>query len=134
LWGIDALLPSLLRCLRDGHLSALLLEEGGSALLYAEAEFKDHLQASAAGDPQQFTWRVKRADGELIWVQIHLSQQTLADQTCVCAEVRDITAFYEIHHRAELFWRVLRHNLRNEATIIAGNATRITANAETAQI
>jgi len=101
---------------------------------HSEAEFKDHLQASAAGDPQQFTWRVKRADGELIWVQIHLSRQTATDQTCVCAEVRDITDFYETHHRAELFWRVLRHNLRNEATIIAGNATRITANAETAQI
>jgi hypothetical protein len=32
----DALLPSLLRCLRDRCLSALLGEEGGSALSYAE--------------------------------------------------------------------------------------------------
>jgi len=32
----DALLPSLLRCLRDCGLSALPVEEGGSALSYAE--------------------------------------------------------------------------------------------------
>jgi len=35
--GRDALLPSLLRCLKDRRLSALLVEEGGSALSYAES-------------------------------------------------------------------------------------------------
>lgn len=97
---------------------------------HSASEFRDRLQASAAGDPQQFTWRVKRADGELIWVQIDLSQQRLSGQSCVCAELRNITDYYETHHRAELFWRLLRHNLRNEATIIVGNAAQISAHTE----
>lgn len=98
---------------------------------YSELEFCDRLQASAAGTPQQFTWRAKRADGELIWVQIHLSRQELASRTCIRAEVRDITTHYETRHREELFWRVLRHNLRNDATIILGNTDQIRSHAET---
>lgn len=97
---------------------------------HSVSEFRDRLQACAAGDPQQFTWRVKRADGELIWAQIDLSQQRLSGQSCVCAEIRNITDYYETHHREELFWQLLRHNLRNEATIIMGNAAQISAHTE----
>lgn len=85
---------------------------------HTESEFHDRLCASANGDPQQFTWRVKRADGELIWVQLYISQQHFTGENCVHVEMRDITDYYETHHRAELFWRILRHNLRNEAAII----------------
>jgi PAS domain S-box-containing protein len=97
---------------------------------HSESDFHDRLQASAAGNPQQFTWHVKQADGELIWVQINLSRQQLSGQTCVRSEIRDITDYYKTHHRAELFWRLLRHNLRNEASIILGNADQITAHTE----
>jgi PAS domain S-box-containing protein len=97
---------------------------------HSEPAFRDRLQASAAGGSQQFTWRVKRADGELIWVKIRLSQQRLAGRSFVRAEMRDITDYYETHHRAELFWRLLRHNMRNEANIILGNTNRIKAHTE----
>jgi PAS domain S-box-containing protein len=97
---------------------------------HSESEFRDRLRASAAGNPQQFMWRVKRADGELIWVQLDLSRQRLSGQICVRAEIRNITDYYETHHRAELFWRLLRHNLRNEANIIVGKADQITAHTE----
>jgi len=97
---------------------------------YSETDFRQRLRTAVTGDPQQFTWRIKRADGELIWTQIHLSRQTTADTHCVRAEVRDITDYYETHHRAELFWRLLRHNLRNEATIIGGNTDRIREHAQ----
>jgi len=97
---------------------------------YSESAFLSRLEKSAAGSPQQFTWRIKRADGELIWVQIHLSKQRRADRTGVRAELRDITDYYETHHRAELFWRMLRHNLRNKAAIILGNANLIPVQTE----
>jgi PAS domain S-box-containing protein len=97
---------------------------------YSDSEFCDRLQASVSGTPQQFTWRAKRADGELIWLQIHLSRQQLAGRTCIRAETRDITNHYETRHREELFWRVLRHNLRNEVTVILGNANHIKTDAE----
>jgi PAS domain S-box-containing protein len=99
---------------------------------YAAPEFKSRLQASAAGDPQQFVWRAKRSDGELIWIRIHLSRQPFCGPEYVYAEIQDITEYYDTHHRAELFWRVLRHNLRNEATIIAGNADAVGSNPDAA--
>ena len=99
--------------------------------LYSETDFKNRLTASVTGSPQQFTWRIKRADGELVWVQIHLSDQTVSDRSNVRAEIRDITEHYETRHREELFWRVLRHNLRNEATALIGYASIITNNATT---
>lgn len=101
---------------------------------HSESEFRARLQASAAGNPQQFTWRIKRADGELIWVQIDLSRHRISEQTYVCAEMRNITDYYETHHRAELFWRLLRHNLRNEANVIMGNTEQITAHTESDRV
>lgn len=97
---------------------------------HSESEFHDRLSASADGHSQQFTWRVKRADGELIWVQLYMSQQHVGEEHCVHVEMRDITDYYETHHRAELFWRILRHNLRNEAAIILGYMNQLTAHAE----
>lgn len=91
----------------------------------SEADFIDRLQASATGTPQQFRWRVKRADGELIWVQIYLSTHPIDGKTYVCAEVRDITEYYNTSHREELFWRILRHNLRNGANTLMGYSEQI---------
>jgi len=101
---------------------------------HSESEFYDRLYASADGDPQQFTWRVKRADGELIWVQLYTSQQQYAGETYVHVEMRDITDYYETYHRAELFWRILRHNLRNDAAVILGYTNQILAHAEVESI
>jgi PAS domain S-box-containing protein len=98
---------------------------------YSETDFEDRLTASAAGRPQRFTWRIKRADGELVWVKIHLSDRTGTDRSYVRAEIRDITEHYETRHREELFWRVLRHNLRNEATALTGHASFIANTATT---
>ena len=97
---------------------------------FTAADFIDRLQASAAGDPQRFRWRIKRADGELRWVQIHCSAQTLDGHSCVRAELRDITEYYNSSHREELFWRVLRHNLRNEANALVGYSEIIEYNAD----
>ncbi|MEZ3164985.1 PAS domain-containing sensor histidine kinase [Halorubrum sp. RMP-47] len=89
---------------------------------HTESEFHDRLSAAANGNPQQFMWRAKRADGELIWIQVFTSRQRPTADRCVHVEVRDITQHYDTHHRAELFWRILRHNLRNEAAVIIGCA------------
>lgn len=101
---------------------------------YSDSEFRNRLQASVAGTPQQFTWRAKRADGKLIWVQVHLSRQDIASRPYVRAEVRDITSQYETRQREELFWRVIRHNLRNEASVILGNISQIEQHAGTGPV
>lgn len=87
---------------------------------FSSSDFRDRLRQSASGQPQEFRWRIKRANGELIWVQIDLSEQQLDNDSCVRAEIRDITEYYNSSHREELFWRLLRHNLRNEANALVG--------------
>ncbi|ELZ44520.1 signal-transducing histidine kinase-like protein [Halorubrum coriense DSM 10284] len=107
---------------------------------FSEPEFADRLREAAAGGSPVFTWRIKRADGELVWVRVSLSpwrgeaegetdavrgdggSGAEAETTArhVLAEVRDITDHYAASRRETLFWRVLRHNLRNEANKIIG--------------
>jgi PAS domain S-box-containing protein len=89
---------------------------------HAESEFHDRLSAAANGRPQQFMWRAKRSDGELVWIQVFTERHRPDADRYVHVEMRDITRQYETHNRAELFWRILRHNLRNEAAIILGCA------------
>mgnify|MGYP000096554522 CR=1 FL=1 len=88
------------------------------------ADFRERLRAASAGDPQAFTWRVKRGDGELVWVRIRLSRSA-ADGGWVRAEIRDVTDHYDAKRRAELFWRVLRHDIRNKSAIASGYAEEI---------
>jgi PAS domain S-box-containing protein len=101
---------------------------------FSEEQFLNRLQAAAEGSHQEFVWRIKRADGELIWVRIYLSHQTRHGQSYVRAEIRDITDYYDTQHREELFWRILRHNLRNKTNIITAHAQQMRSSAETAQL
>ncbi|GAB6861831.1 ATP-binding protein [Haloplanus litoreus] len=98
---------------------------------FSEDEFLDRLRASASGERQEFIWRVKRGDGELVWVRLYLSRRASDERTLVRAEVRDITDSYHTSRREELFWRLLRHNLRNEANVLTGHSERIATHAET---
>ena len=42
---------------------------------HTESEFHDRLAAAANGSPQQFMWRAKRTDGELIWIQVFIRRK-----------------------------------------------------------
>ncbi|RLM70494.1 ATP-binding protein [Halorubrum sp. Atlit-26R] len=106
---------------------------------FSESEFAERLRDATAGDSPEFTWRIKRSDGELVWVRVSLSEwrgdgdrgeggqddhgngpgNEVAERL-VLAELRDITEHYAASRRETLFWRVLRHNLRNEANKIIG--------------
>jgi len=92
---------------------------------FSEADFAGRLRDAARGDPQQFPWRIKRADGELTWVRVSLSEWDGGRDTHVLAEVRDASDHYAASRRETLFWRVLRHNLRNEANKLVGYSGEI---------
>lgn len=96
----------------------------------SETMFVDRLQASARGSPQQFNWRIKQADGTLIWVRIHLTGTSFDGQTYVLAEIQDVTEDYNARHREELFWRILRHNLRQKANVLIGYSEFLAETAE----
>ena len=95
------------------------------------SEFLAQLRSATNHGHQQLRWRIQRENGELRWVQFHFAKFEVRGQTCVRAELRDVTEILETTHREELFRRVLRHNLRNEATVLMGHAERIRRNAET---
>lgn len=97
---------------------------------FSEPDFVNRLREAADGNPQQFMWRVKRADGTLVWVRVQLSRRPADRGEYVLAEVRNVTEHYTASRREALFWRVLRHNLRNETTKIAGYAEAILAGAD----
>jgi PAS domain S-box-containing protein len=92
---------------------------------FSEAEFVTRLREAFEGHVHQFIWRVKRSDGTLLWVRINLSRQTGDGHEYVVAEFRDVTDYYTASRRETLFWRILRHNLRNETTTIVGHAGEI---------
>ena len=95
------------------------------------SEFLAQLRSAINDGHQQLRWRIQRENGELRWIQFHFARFEVGDRTCVRAELRDVTEILETTHREELFRRILRHNLRNKATVLMGYAERIRRNAET---
>jgi PAS domain S-box-containing protein len=100
---------------------------------FTQTEAERRIQAAAEGTPQQFEWRVKRSNGELIWVDVHLSRITIGAQRCVLGEIRDITNYKTNDRRVSLFYRLLRHNLRNDVNVISGNAELIKSEPDTSE-
>ena len=99
---------------------------------YTQAAAQRRISAAAAGTPQSFEWRLKRADGELRWVSVDLSPITIDGRSLVVAEVTDITEYKHNDRRVRLFYRLLRHNLRNDLNVIIGFASQIESAADTA--
>jgi len=101
---------------------------------YSCPQLRRRFLAAADDDPQTFRWRVKRGDGTLVWVQIHLSALTVGGRQRVLTEVRDIEAYTTASQRIGLISRIMRHNLRNELTVISGRAEQVDTLADTGQI
>jgi len=94
---------------------------------FFEQTLRSRVMAAAGGHPQRFKWRVKRADGALIWVRVDMSRVTFDDRPYVLAEVRDITEQHDNHRQVSLLSRIIRHNLRNDVNVITGYAEKIEA-------
>jgi len=92
---------------------------------YSSTRLRRRFLAAADSEPQAFRWRIKREDGTLVWVQVHLSGLTLDGERRVLAEVRDIEAYTTASRRVGLLSRIMRHNLRNDLIVISGRAEQI---------
>ena len=91
-----------------------------SAADFTQERAVELIRAAAAGEPQTFDWHVKRANGELRWVQVRLRRVSVDGEPYVLAEQRDITAYKEQSRRLRLLYRIIRHNLRNQMNVIEG--------------
>lgn len=83
------------------------------------------VDAAATGSPQRVEWRIKRANGELRWVEVRLAKAALRDAPYVVVEIRDITTYKVRERRLQLLARVTRHHLRNKLNVIHGYAQRL---------
>ena len=92
------------------------------------------LRATAEGCPQTFEWRIKRSDGQFRWVEITFTHYPHNGIPYVLAEVTDITDYKHNDRRVSLLQRVLRHNLRNEISVVEGFADQLTDPAPTPTI
>lgn len=110
--------------------------EAYSANTYALSrdDFVRHIQLAVNGQPQHFKWRIKRQDGTLIWIQIDLSRHVVNGELFALAEIRDITEYTDTSRRVSLLSRIMRHNLRNDLTVIAGRAHQIQSEVNTDRI
>ncbi len=85
------------------------------------------IRAAAAGDPQVYEWQIEHGSGEIRWITVHLNPTTLDGETHVLAEVHDITEYKARTRRLRLLNRVVRHNLRNDMTVLMGTAEDLKA-------
>lgn len=58
---------------------------------HTQVEAEKRILAAADGDPQEFEWRVERADGERIWVNVRTTLTTLDGEAYVIAKIKDIS-------------------------------------------
>ena len=105
-------------------------EVSANTYSYTQAEALRRI-AAAEDTPQAFEWRIKRADGELIWVSINLTRIAIDGRPYVLGEVTDITEYKHNDRRVSLFYPLLRHNLRNDINVISGFADHVVGVAET---
>ena len=67
---------------------------------FTQADAEARIQAAADGEPQEFEWRIERADGERFWAEVRLARTTLDGEDYVLAEISDISA--RKHHQQAL--------------------------------
>ena len=58
---------------------------------YSEVEAADRLARALSSGPQVFTWRSRRASGELFWSEVGLRAGEIAGERRVIASIRDIS-------------------------------------------
>jgi PAS domain S-box-containing protein len=95
---------------------------------------RERLRDALDGNPGEFKWRIKRDDGELPWTRVHFSCKTRREEPVVLAEFRDISTFEINNRQLSLLSRIVRHNLRNETTVVNGYAEQIQVYADSERI
>jgi len=64
----------------------------------------------------------RRKDGKLLPVEVAATVTEIDDRTCILVALRDVADRKRRERQVSLLHRVLRHNLRNQMTIVRGNA------------
>ncbi|SMO62685.1 ATP-binding protein [Halorubrum cibi] len=89
-------------------------------------DVRDALTRVRDGKTVSFEWQIRRADGEHRWVSATLSPARFSDRPAsVLVELSDLTEYKARGRRLQLLYRVLRHDLRNDMSVIQGYASNL---------
>jgi len=94
-----------------------------------EDEIQSALQAMidrSSGFTSYVQFRFRRADGSWAWLEGSVSYRPDTPITGYVINAHDITARVESYQQAAVLNRILRHNLRNDLTVILGHAEMLT--------
>jgi len=91
----------------------------------SKSKFIKQIRAAAAGHPQQFEWRVTRPSGEILWIEMRLSELSVEDQSYVIAVIQNIDEYKMKLRHFHLLNRIVRHNFRNKLQIVSGGFSQI---------
>jgi PAS domain S-box-containing protein len=97
---------------------------------YSQERAEGLIRDASEGDVQVFDWQIKRKDGALRWVMVRLKPITLDGTEYVMAEMEDITELKTRTRRLRLLYRIIRHNLRNDMTVVMGHAESLESTLE----
>lgn len=98
---------------------------------YREADRKrletaiDHCRRD--GIPFELELQMQTFDDRTRWVRIRGERERRDGDTVIRGAIQDITQLKEREQRLMVLNRILRHNIRNELNVIAGNAELLTA-------
>ncbi len=92
---------------------------------YTHEQATKLIKAAASGTPQSFEWHVKRPSGKLFWAHVQLHACSIDNRECVVATSQDISTIKEKERRLRLFYRIFRHNLRNDMNVILGYSEQL---------
>ncbi|TQQ79679.1 sensor histidine kinase [Halonotius roseus] len=87
--------------------------------------FIKRIRAAAEGHSQQFEWRITRPSGEVLWIEMCLSELTVEGQSYVIGIVRNIDDYKMKLRHFHLLNRIIRHNFRNKLQIVSGGFSQI---------
>lgn len=91
----------------------------------SKSGFIKRIHAAAEGHTQQFEWRIRRPSGEVLWIEMCLSELAVEDQSYVLAVVRNIDEYKMKLRHFHLLNRIIRHNFRNKLQIVSGGFAQV---------
>jgi PAS domain S-box-containing protein len=113
-----------------GYTVAELREQGIAGVSTESPRFSheralDRIQTAADGETPEFQWQIRHASNEVRWVQVSLQRIALDGDPYVLAEIQDVTQYKKRARRLTLLHRIIRHNLRNEMSVVMGHAEHL---------
>lgn len=91
----------------------------------AAEEAANYDRRTAAGETNQAMITRETVNGKRVFLYRGLSYETADNRRCGFAIYTDVTDDRQLRRRLQVLHRVLRHNLRNELTVIIGMAEQI---------